>query len=47
MIAAKAEKTETYSISVMDMILNDKVDDVEFSALGSIVSLKADKKFYF
>ena len=42
-VAAKAEKAETYSISVMDMILNDKVDDVEFSALGSIVSLKADK----
>ena len=42
-VGAEAEKSETYSISVMDMILNDKVDDVEFSALGSIVSLKADK----
>ena len=41
-VAAKAEKAETYSISVMDMILDDKVDDVEFSVLGSIVSSKAN-----
>ena len=41
-VAAKAEKAETYTISVIDMILDDKVDDVEFSVLGSIVSSKAN-----
>ena len=41
-VAAKAEKAETYTISVIDMILDDTVDDVEFSVLGSIVSSKAN-----
>ena len=41
-VAAKAEKAETYTISVIDMILDDKVDDVEFSVLGSVVSSKAN-----
>ena len=45
-VAAKAETTETYTISVLDMILDDKIDDTEFSAavgaLGSVVSLKAN-----
>ena len=39
-VAAKAEKAETYTISVLDEILNDKVDDTEFSALDSLVSLR-------
>ena len=43
-VAAKAEKAETYSISVMDMILDDKVDDIEFSAATTRLNdEKADK----
>ena len=43
-VAAKAEKAETYSISVMDMILDDKIDDTEFVAVVSRIDSNIDEK---
>ena len=43
-VAAKAEKTETYTISVLDMILDDKIDDTEFVAVVSRIDSNIDEK---
>ena len=43
-VAAKAEKAETYTISVMDMILNDKIDDTEFVAVVSRIDSNIEEK---
>ena len=43
-VGAKADKAETYTISVLDMILDDKIDDTEFmSVTNRLNDDKADK----
>jgi len=47
-VAAKAEKAETYTISVLDMILDDKIDDTEFmSVTNRLNDEKVDKSNVF
>ena len=47
-VGAKADKAETYSISVLDMILDDKIDDTEFmSVTNRLNDEKVDKSNVF